>query len=112
MTRVDLPMAAAGCSLDAPALAEQAERYVRLGAGACAIERQADRLRISFAPGVDQDLLRRTIDVERGCCSFLTLDYDASARQLTLSAEPGRPDAHRVLDAIGAALSAGRATCG
>ncbi|MGH2890908.1 MAG: DUF72 domain-containing protein [Solirubrobacteraceae bacterium] len=110
MTRIDLPMAVDGCSLDAAALAGQGERYVRLGAGACAIVRHPDRLKIGFAPEVDPDLLRRTIAVERGCCSFLTLDYDASARQLTVSADPGRPDALRALNAIGAALSAGYTT--
>ena len=106
-TRIELPVAIPDCSIDRSALAEQAERYARLGASATRLDRHPGRLEISFAPTVDEDLLNWTMAVERDCCSFLTLDYDISTRRLSVSAEPGRGD---VLESILEALRGGFST--
>ena len=47
-------------------------------------------------------LLAQTLAVERGCCPFLTFDYDASARRLTARVADAALDAG--LDALAAAL--------
>lgn len=47
------------------------------------------------------DLLHETIAIERGCCSFFTLDYEASTRRLSI----GIDDPDRT-DALGTLLSA------
>jgi hypothetical protein len=35
----------------------------------------------------------RTLAIERGCCSFLTVDYDASQRVLAIATDPEHDDA-------------------
>ena len=101
-----LPMAPAGCELDAGALGEQLERYRGLGATATGVTRDGAVARVEFDVSLDAQLLERTLEVERGCCSFLTLDYDADTRTLTLVAPAQSPSA---LDPLLAALAHGRA---
>lgn len=98
-----LPMAVAGCGLDPAALRAQADRYRRLGAAAAAIDRDADHLRVSFAPDVDADLLAATIATERGCCPSLTVDYDPGARRLTITASGA--EGRAALEAIASVLT-------
>ena len=88
-------MAPAGCTLDDSGLGEQLDRYRRLGAdGASASTTAVRRLEITFGADVDVDLLCETIAIERGCCSFFTLDYDASERRLSIGIDdPARGDA-------------------
>lgn len=94
----DLPMAPAGCTLDDSRLNEQLDRYRRLGSTTITIEDSDARLVITFGAGVDVDLLDETIAIERECCSFFTLDYDASTRRLSLGIDdPARADALVVL---------------
>jgi hypothetical protein len=94
-------MAPAGCTLDDSGLGEQLDRYRRLGRSAVHIQDGDVRLVITFGADVDVDLLRETIGIERGCCSFFTLDYDVSARRLSIGIDdPVRGDA------LGALLSA------
>jgi hypothetical protein len=56
---------------------------------------------ITFDVNVDVDLLDETIAIERGCCSFFTLDYDTPARRLSIG-----------IDKRCAASSVGRFTAG
>jgi hypothetical protein len=98
-------MAIADCGLDEAALADQLRRYRRLGAGAVVTRRSPLKLAVDFAAEPDTDLLRTTIEVERGCCSFFTLNYEASSRRLTIAVAD--PDRRTALDAIQAALAAG-----
>jgi hypothetical protein len=80
-------MAATGCTLSAADLAAQLDRYQRLGKTALRVEERELALVIFFATSVDRDLLQETILVERGCCSFFTLDYDESARRLSIAVD-------------------------
>jgi hypothetical protein len=94
----ELPMAAAGCTLDDGRLSEQLDRYRRLGRAALTIEDSDARLVITFGAGVDIDLLEEAVAIERECCSFFTLDYDARARRLSIGIEdPARADALAML---------------
>jgi hypothetical protein len=96
--RTELPMARADCTLDDDALGEQLDRYRRLGRTAVGIQDGDARLAITFGVDVDVDLLRETIAIERGCCSFFALDYDASTRRLSIGIDdPARGDALAVL---------------
>lgn len=55
-------------------------------------------LLVTFPADVDIDLLHETIVIERGCCSFLTLDDDASERRLCIAIDdPARAEALQVL---------------
>ena len=97
-----LPMAIADCGLDPAALTQQLARYRRLGARAMVTRRSPVALTVDFTAEPDRDLLDTTVEVERGCCSFFTLDYDELAWRLTVAvADPERRNA---LDAIQAAL--------
>jgi hypothetical protein len=98
----ELPMAPDGCTLDDYGLGEQLARYRRLGGAAVSIEDGDVGLVITFGADVDVDLLDETVAVERGCCSFLTLDYDGPARRLSIGIDdPARVDA---LAALASAL--------
>jgi hypothetical protein len=105
-TPVELPMAIAGCGLDAAALKEQVARYRALGAGAVIQRPSALELTARFAADPDAELLRTTIETERECCSFFTLAYAPADRRLTVAvSDPARAGA---LDEIQAARTAAR----
>lgn len=94
----ELPMAPADCTLDEARLSSQLDRYRRLGHMAETIQASELELQVTFARDVDVDLVRETIAVERECCSFFTIDYDASARRLSVAVDDaGRGDALRAL---------------
>jgi hypothetical protein len=97
----ELPLA--GCSLDGKGAAAQGERYAALGAALTGLERDGLRLRARFGPKLDEELLRETIEIERGCCAFFSIEFDPADRRLELSV----PDAAHagVLDAIHDALN-------
>ena len=100
---IELPMAIADCGLDADAFQEQVARYRALGAGAVIERRSALELTAQFAADPDLELLRATIETERECCSFFTLDYAPGDRRLTVAvSDPARSGA---LDEIQAALT-------
>jgi hypothetical protein len=87
-------MAPAGCTLDPSRLGEQIDRYRRLGSTALSIEDRDARLVITFGADVDVGLLRETLAIERDCCSFFTLDYEASMRRLSIGIDdPARAEA-------------------
>jgi cobalamin biosynthesis Mg chelatase CobN len=101
----ELPMAPAECTLDSSRLEDQLRRYQQLGATANSIEQQELKLVISFSARVDLGLLDETVEIERQCCSFFSLDYDASRRVLSIAvAGPERRDA---LAALLSALTSG-----
>ena len=100
---IELPMAIAGCGLDEIALRAQLARYRELGAGASVTRPSALELTAQFAAQPDPELLRITIETERACCSFFTLDYEPRERRLTVAvSDRGRAGA---LDQIQAALN-------
>ncbi len=101
---IELPMAIADCGLDAAALGQQVARYRELGAGATVQRRSPRELIAQFAADPDPELLRTTIETERECCSFFTLDYAPRERRLSVAvSDPARTGA---LDQIQAALTA------
>lgn len=99
-----LPMASTGCILSAAVLAAQLDRYQRLGKTALRVEEREHGLVISFATNLDRDLLQTTIGIERECCSFFKLDYDESARRLSISVD--NPESAGALTALLSALRA------
>jgi hypothetical protein len=102
---IELPMALSDCGLDAEAYRVQIERYRTLGVGAAVRRPSALELSAHFAADPDPELLRATIETERACCAFFTLDYAASDRRLTIAvSDPARTEA---LDQIQAALTDG-----
>lgn len=96
-------MALSDCGLDADAYRTQVGRYRALGAGATVRRPSALELSAQFAADPDPELLRATIETERACCAFFTLDYSPGDRRLTIAvSDPARSAA---LDQLQAALS-------
>jgi hypothetical protein len=108
----ELPMAPADCTLDEGSLAKQLDRYRRLGRVATSIQPRELALEVTFPADVDIELVHETIAIERGCCSFFTLDYETSERRLSIAiGDPARGEALRaLLSALsdGASQAAGR----
>jgi hypothetical protein len=92
----------AECRLDLPGLRAQRDRYRALGEHVAEVRRTSRRLDVRFEGGVDEALLTETIAVERECCPFFELDYNASSRWLAIGVKQGDQDP--ALDAIRAAL--------
>jgi hypothetical protein len=91
-------MAPSECRLDSTQLAEQLDRYQRLGVTAENTEQNEFELVVSLTDPVDPGLLRETIEVESRCCSFFTVRYDAAGHRLSITVDdPGRRDALRQL---------------
>lgn len=80
-----LPLVSSSCSLDERALAAQLARYRRAGEGARLLVGTPRRLVVELAPAVSLDLVDELVAVERGCCPFFTLDWDAPSRRLAIS---------------------------
>lgn len=95
-----LPMAPTGCELDDQQLAAQLARYRQLSATVLTVRRDSFSARVRFTGRLDTGLLKDTLAIERGCCGFFALEYDPSARVLSISTEPDR------LDALSTLLSA------
>jgi hypothetical protein len=89
------------CALDDDALAEQLERFRSIGEHAIWSRRLPSEVTVVLEPDLDDDLLQQTLAIERECCSFFALIWDASKRSLTVAAR----DRHEpVLDRIAEAL--------
>jgi hypothetical protein len=100
-----LPMAVVGCGLDESGLREQGARYARLGALADEVARSDLSLVIDLRRDPAPELLRTTLEVERACCSFLAIDYEARARRLRIAIDD--PSDRPVLDLIERAVRSG-----
>jgi hypothetical protein len=81
----ELPLAPANCGLDAAALRAQDERYAQLGKHLATASRGPQELVAQFDADVDRALLAETVKVERGCCSFLTIELED--RRLRIAAD-------------------------
>jgi hypothetical protein len=79
-----LPMAPS-CALDEAGLRLQLERYRRAGRGARLIERTRRRLVAELDAGADAALIEQAVAIERECCPFFVLDWEAARRRLTVS---------------------------
>jgi hypothetical protein len=94
------------CSLGADDLAAQLERYRAIGRLAAEVEHEPGRVVVRLADDPPSALIRRTLEVERGCCPFFEIDYDPVTRRLAISAD--HPDHRPGLDAITRALTESR----
>ena len=93
----------AGCRLDLVGLRAQRERYRRLGRHIERIERLPQRLEAHFTADLDATLLDETLAIERACCPFFTLAYDATRRELAITVQD--PTQDPALDALQHALT-------
>jgi len=97
----ELPMIGQ-CALDADGLRSQAERYRSIGEHVASFEREPLAFVVALDEGVDASLVEQALDVERSCCPFFALDYDAEERRLRVGV---RDDTHEpALEAIAFAL--------
>jgi hypothetical protein len=77
----------AGCVLDPSELESQLGRYRELRRYVRGLRRTAGQLVVEFGDDVPGGPLGRTLEIERDCCSFLEITYDADERRLTIAAE-------------------------
>ncbi len=96
-----LPMAPS-CALDEAGLRLQLERYRRAGQDARLIEQTRRRLVVEVDELVDGKLVQEAIAIERECCPFFALDWEAGRRWLTISVS--RVEHEPALEAIAFAL--------
>ena len=91
------------CRLDLAGLGAQRERYRRLGRQLEHARRVPQRLELRFTDELDRALLDETLAIERECCPFFALAYDATRRELAITvANPAQDPA---LDALRHALT-------
>ena len=95
-------MVASSCSLGDMELRAQLQRYRTTGGGAEALVWDKRRRVIRVAASVPDSLVERLVEVERVCCPFFELSWEARDRYLTISVTDG--DHEPALDAIGHAL--------
>jgi hypothetical protein len=93
----------ADCTLSDDGLEVQRSRASALRPAVERVERRPASLAVTFAAGVDRGVLDELIETERGCCSFLAIDYDEPARALRISIDDLRHT--EVLDAFTAFFS-------
>ena len=90
------------CALDEAGLRLQHERYRQAGEGARAVDRTPQRLVVEFDECVDSKLVDELVAIERECCPFFDLSWDADRRRLTISVSHAEHEP--LLDAIAFAL--------
>jgi hypothetical protein len=93
---------APSCALDEVGLRSQLERYRRAGQGAHPIERSRRRFVVEFDERIDGQLIAQAVAVERECCPFFALDWQAARRRLSVSVS--RVEHEPALDALAFAL--------
>jgi hypothetical protein len=95
--------AAPACRLDRAGLRDQFERYRQISGHVEAVEREPGRLVVRFAPDLPRERLEVALEVERGCCPFLGIDYDPTGLRLVVTVERAAQDS--MLAALANALS-------
>jgi hypothetical protein len=93
------------CTLTPEEFRAQRARYAHVASAVEAGRREGDRVEVRLSPSLDAGVLEELIAVERECCPFFTLSYDASARILGIGVED--PRYSRALDPIAEALLPG-----
>jgi hypothetical protein len=76
---------APSCTLDPQGLRLQYERYRRAGKRARLVERSDRRIVVDLGDGVDVATVEELLVVERECCPFFELDWDAESKRLSIS---------------------------
>jgi hypothetical protein len=90
------------CSLDGPGLERQRDRYRSVGENGSLLSRDPRRLVIAVGEAVPDARIDELISVERECCPFFELDWDAGRRVLSVSVSSAADEP--ALDAIAHAL--------
>jgi hypothetical protein len=85
-----LPLVPDGCTLSPEGLDLQLGRAARLAPAVADVRRSEDEVSVSFGQGVDRALVDELVETERGCCSFLAIDYDGDARVLRVASPDAR----------------------
>jgi hypothetical protein len=104
-----LPMAPS-CALDEAGLLLQLQRYRHAGRGAALVDRTPRHLVVQFDQHVNAGVVDAAIAVERECCPYFTLDWQAPTRRLTISI--AEPEHEPALDGIAFALGLGETAGG
>ena len=97
----------AECRLDLVGVRAQRDRYRAIGRRLERIDRHPCRLTAQLTPEVDEALVEETVEVERGCCPFFSIDYDRDRQRLSI--EVSDPAHDPALDALRHALTGGQA---
>jgi hypothetical protein len=92
------------CKLSVPELREQHARYRRVAQWVEELHREGGAVVARLSPQADRDLVRATVAIERECCPFFEIAYDADAGVLRYGV--GVPDHEPALEAIEYALRA------
>jgi len=102
MSVESLPMAPS-CALGEAELLAQVERYRRLGASAKVLERGSLHVVVELSGDVDLRLLHETLAIERACCPFYELAWDADQGRLSISVseQPHAPALDALIFALG-----------
>jgi hypothetical protein len=90
------------CRLDVDGLTRQRARYRALGRHVTRAIRGPGWLAVRFDATTDLELLRRVVEVERGCCPFFEMRLDVARRELVISVS--EPQQDPALDAIADSL--------
>src|SRR5262245_48413369 len=93
---------APSCALDESGLRSQLERYRQAGRNARLIERTRRSFVAVLDESVDPGLVAEAVAVERECCPFFALVWEAGRRRLTVSVTQAEHEP--ALDAIAFAL--------
>ncbi len=92
-----LPVVPRSCSLDAAGLEAQAARYRSAGDGALVVAREPRRFEVVLGPDTDSAEVEELVAVERDCCPFFEIGWEAggAATQLRRRSPGGRAGARR-----------------
>jgi hypothetical protein len=99
---------APSCGLDETGLRLQLERYRRAGHDARLVEHTRRRLVVELDEHADVRLIEEALAIERDCCPFFALDWEAAHRQLIVAVS--HTEHEPALDAIAFALGLGVAS--
>ena len=94
------------CKLDEAGRRTQGERYARVRESVAAATAEGDAVVVDFDEGLDGEVLEEALAVERECCPFFVLDFDAGRRRLRASVRDA--DHLPALDVLAEALGAPR----
>ncbi len=91
------------CSLPAAEIEPQLDRYRQLAGHVVGVEQALGEVRVQFDETVPGDLLESTLAIERGCCSFMDLDYASDSRLLRITV--ANPEQDAALDSLATLLT-------
>ncbi len=90
------------CALDDQALARQLDRFAAIGRHALWARREPGELTAVLDHDLDDRLLREALEVEKNCCPFFAVIWEAETRQLTIAARDEHAEVlERIADAFG-----------